>query len=393
MTWTGPADIKAQVQRWWDRGELLVAPTSLDSQFPRRLKLKAPTSGELSERFDEVRKWVASLREVPHLRIEMREFNHRVLGRNMIPAEIWIDTLDDALAVISKRKEAQQFHSMLKGSQLRCPASCDWLLKRPIRALSLKSDWERILDTVLWIQANPRPTIYLRQVPLSGIDTKFIESHRGVLTELLDLVLPPELINAQFTGLSAFATRYGFRDKPPRIRFRILDSAHAILPTSGEQDITLDRDTFAELHPPVSIVFITENEINFLSFPPMPNSMIIFGSGYGFDLLGAAHWLHACDLFYWGDIDTHGFAILHGARAYFPRMKSLMMDETTLLAHRMFWGTEATPHPAYELHNLTVEEQTLYTKLKTNAFAPSLRLEQERIEWKYVAAELMKLVI
>lgn len=64
------------------------------------------------------------------------------------------------------------------------------------------------------------------------------------------------------------------------------------------------------------------------------------------------------------------------------------MDEQTLLAHRMFWGIEATSHPASELRNLTVEEQTLYTKLKTIAFAPNLRLEQERIEWGYIACVL-----
>ena len=37
---------------------------------------------------------------------------------------------------------------------------------------------------------NPRPNIYLRQVDLPGLHTKFIEAHRGVLAELLDLALP-----------------------------------------------------------------------------------------------------------------------------------------------------------------------------------------------------------
>lgn len=40
-----------------------------------------------------------------------------------------------------------------------------------------------------------------------------------------------------------FAKRYGFRDRPLRIRFRVLDPAHALLPPRDEaQDITLDAE-------------------------------------------------------------------------------------------------------------------------------------------------------
>ena len=33
--------------------------------------------------------------------------------------------------------------------------------------------------------------MYLRQVDVPGVDTKFIERHKGVLTELLDVQLDP----------------------------------------------------------------------------------------------------------------------------------------------------------------------------------------------------------
>ena len=56
------------------------------------------------------------------------------------------------------------------------------------------------------------------------VDTKFIESHRDVLIELFDLVLPPEAIDRSATGAFGFCQRYGFLDKPLRIRFRLLDA-------------------------------------------------------------------------------------------------------------------------------------------------------------------------
>ena len=128
--------------------------------------------------------------------------------------------------------------------------------------------------------------MYLRQVDIPGVHSKFIEAHRGVLAELLDLALPPEAIDPTASGVSQFARRYGFRDKPLRIRFRVLDPEHrTLLPGGLAQDITLDAESFARLDPNVARVFITENEINFLAFPQVKDSLVIFGAGYGFEML------------------------------------------------------------------------------------------------------------
>ncbi|MEA3086393.1 MAG: hypothetical protein QOC89_4090, partial [Paraburkholderia sp.] len=45
-----------------------------------------------------------------------------------------------------------------------------------------------------------------------------------------------------------------------------------------EQDVTLDAASFARLDLNVSRIFITENEIDFLAFPPIGDSMVVFGA-------------------------------------------------------------------------------------------------------------------
>jgi hypothetical protein len=175
-------------------------------------------------------------------------------------------------------------------------------------------------------------------VDIPGVHTKFIEAHRGVLAELLDIVLPPEAIDPTVSGATRFAKRYGFREKPVRIRFRILDPQCAILSCRLAQDITLDSESFVRLSPDVTRVFITENEINFLAFPEVKESLVIFGAGYGFDTLGEAEWLKRCRIYYWGDIDTHGFAILDQLRSCFDNVESFLMDRSTLLAFEAQWG-------------------------------------------------------
>ena len=281
----------------------------------------------------------------------MREFRHRVFGTNTVPDEVWMDSADDAL--------------------------------------ELGNEWSRLLQIVSWLHAHPRPGVYLRQVDIPGVHSKFIEAYRGVLTELLDLVLPPEAVDAMASGASQFALRYGFRDKPLRIRFRMLDPEHARLATGPEQDITLDAASFARLDPGITRVFVTENEINFLAFPKIKDSLVIFGAGYGFAMLAQASWLARCQLHYWGDIDTHGFAILDQLRAQFDHVESFLMDRATLLAFEPQWGEEAM-QSLRELPRLKPEERALYDDLRDNRLRKRLRLEQEKIGFHWVESALSK---
>ena len=391
MRWTTPTDLQAQVHKLWDRGLLLASVAGGESVFPRRLALKGPDSRALGERFSEVRDWIAGLVANEGLyRIEWRSVNHRVLGANRIPSAIWIDTLEQALGLIGKHRAAERFAGMVERTRETRAELIPWLAKRPLRALALAEEWPQLLAIVDWLSKHPRPEVYLRQVDLPGVHTKLIEGHRTVLAELFDLVLPEEAIDATHTGAFGFCRRYGFLDKPARVRFRMLDPTVRLLPMASDQDITLTQAAFSSLAPPVTTVFITENEINFLAFPNVRDSMVIFGAGYGFANLATVHWLQEKNILYWGDIDTHGFAILNQLRGFFPHTVSFLMDRETLLAHRQFWGSEPQPQTG-DLLRLTTEEQTLYDQLRQHTWGVSVRLEQEKIGFRYLAAALQKL--
>ena len=388
MSWTTPAELRAQVQRLWDRGDLLRAAVTDAVSWPLRLSLKTPGASDLSDRFEAVRDWVRAVADTPQVRIEWREWNHRVQGTQQLPAAVLLDTLQDALAFIGKGRQAQRFEAVWQQTAAMQPPLLAWLARRPIQTLDLADRWERLLDVVAWPQAHPRPGVYLRQVDVPGVDSKFIEAHRGVLAELLDLALPPEVVETHATGVAQFTRRFGFLDKPVRIRFRLLDPALPSLPgCEGLPDITLDSASFAALVLPVQRVFITENETNFLAFPPAADAIAVFGAGYGWEALARASWLHRCQLHYWGDIDTHGFAILDQLRGYFPGAASFLMDRETLLAHRLHWGEE--PDPArHDLSRLTTEEAAVYDDLRFDRHQPRLRLEQERVGFGRVKERL-----
>jgi len=390
MTWTRPVDLRAQVQKLWDRGELLASLVTGESLFPKRLVLKSPTSAEMADHFEEARIWVSELRVMPHCRVDMREFKHRVFGANAVPHEVWIDTVEDALALIGKQRDVARFTELIDVTRKRQPRLLGWLANRPMRALELFNEWSLLLDIVVWLQAHSRPGVYLRQVDIPCVHSKFIEAHRAVLAELLDIVLPPALIDPTASGTSQFAKRYGFCDKPVRIRFRVLDPEHALSRGAFLQDITLDAESFARLDPKVARVFITENEINFLAFPQVKDSLVIFGAGYGFEMLSKAEWLSHCRIHYWGDIDTHGFAILDQLRSQFDHVESFLMDRNTLLTFELLWGEEKE-QTLRDLPRLNPEERALYDDLRDNQIRKNLRLEQERIGFEWVESALSAL--
>ena len=398
MAWTSPADLRAQVHKLWDKGALLSPLVSLSpageragvraesESFPLRLKLTTPSSTDLATRLPEVRLWAADLRQHGvHYRLTERAVRHREVGNQNVPEAAWLDSIEAATAYIGKTKEAQRFTALVARTAECQPALLPWLVKRPLTALALAAEWPRLLAVVAWLQAHPRPGIYLRQVDIAGVDSKFIETQRSVLAELLDIALPPEAIDPSATGASQFARRYGFQDKPLRIRFRLFDGS------AFGSDISTTQAAFERLDLPISQVFITENEVNFLAFPPLPGSMVVFGAGYGFEVLTGAAWLHRCAVHYWGDIDTHGFGILDQLRTKLPHVQSLLMDRATLLAHADHWGEEPTPL-LRNLPWLTAEESALFDDLRDNRLRPRLRLEQERVGFGWVERALADLV-
>jgi hypothetical protein len=309
--WSTLADLRGQLERYWDSGRLLAASLQKESLFPLELKLRGPDRRAFSERFDEVRQWIRELESDGRFQIGWVEINHRVLGRNRIPTRISVPNERDALTLIGKADEAKRFHALCDVTLETLPELSAWLTRRPLAALENAGDWARIMAVLNWFRGQARSGLYLRQLDIAGVDTKFIEARKVLLTELLDIVLPPDMLDVTAIGARNFERRYGLTSKPSQVRFRILDRRFSI---QGLTDLAVPASEFATLELPVERVFITENEINGLTFPSVPGSLVIFGLGYGLERLSEVRWLHRRALHYWGDIDTYGFHILVGQK-------------------------------------------------------------------------------
>ncbi|MGS0687767.1 Wadjet anti-phage system protein JetD domain-containing protein [Nakamurella sp. GG22] len=391
--WTEPADVLDVLRRRWRAGTWLTAMATSQPWEPVAVPLRGPTATDLADRYDDVLRWVSGWRRAQKggLRLDFHSVGGRRVGVNELPRRVWLDRREQVFTVLGVQGEAATYLQLVRAERERAPRLVDWMLANPHQVLDAAAEWDRLVSIVLWTDAHgsgpdavdgSRP--YLRQIDLPGVDTKFIEERRGILARLLDAQLEPARID-QSAQRSDLVRRYRFRAKPQYLRFRFLDG----VPTGfgGFSELTVRLDEMQSRPLPVSRIYVVENEITYLAFPAVPDAAVVFGGGYAVGRLTALRWLGDRELHYWGDLDTHGFAILNVMRRRFPQTRSLLMDRKTLLDHESQWVRE--PDPTSErLELLNSAESDLYQDLVENSFGPAVRLEQERIRFSAITNEL-----
>jgi hypothetical protein len=377
--WTRPSDVREAVRRKWPA--LLANFLAGQSWEPLAVPLRGPGPAEIGERLADVQTWAAEWDRAGRgpLRVECKKVGGRLIGTNHIPCRAWLDGYDQAWEFLGTRQQVRQLTAIAAQTKAECPRVTGWVERHPVKALDLASSWTYLLATVRWVDERQLAGMYIRQVDVPGVDTKFIDKHKRVLTELLDLQLGLVRIDA---AAPDFEGRYGFRRKPDYVRLRTVAAG------APYTELTVRVDELTGPPQGVTHAYIVENEITYLAFPLVPDAIVIFGGGYAVNILTRLDWLVTLDLAYWGDLDTHGFAILNRLRHRFPRARSILMDHETLLAHRSQWVSEPTPTRA-ALDLLTPAEQNLYQALIAGTFGPTIRLEQERVNFAWLEQALL----
>jgi hypothetical protein len=346
----------------------------------------------MAARLGEVQAWAGQWQR-PYrtpVRIEHARVGGRVIGSNAIPCRVWIDSYEELWSLLGVSRDVRRFTELAEATREECPQLVPWMTAHPMQVLGLEASWVKIVGTVRWIDEQQQPGTYLRQVDVPGVDTKFIEQHRGVLASLLDLQLDPARVDPDVPRPD-FTGRYRFRKKPQYVRFRLPPAGISLGWGSSSEltftEMSLRADELTAAPPGVTTAYVLENEITYLAFPAVAGALVIFGGGYAVSALESLGWLADIDLHYWGDIDTHGFAILNRLRRRFPHAKSMLMDRETLLAHSGQWVTEPNPTDT-RLDLLDPAEDALYRDLVSHALGPSVRLEQERVRFAAIEEAL-----
>lgn len=377
-----PEDIQKQLIRRFRSKHRDWLAASINSEhlehamWPLEINLSIPTEREARQQFEDVQAWVAAWRSWHGCgSIQWIERHWPILGTQCVPGKLVLGSPADVAqwsGETDRWNRAQQRFAEF----IACWPQLADTLPRYFHLLADydDSDFQRLIKLIDWIEKNPSSGLYPRQLPVSGLDTKWLENRKSILANLVAAVrceCPDEKDFYQLCGLV---------EPQSLIRSRILDDSLR-KQVGGLGDISVPWEQLARVDLPATKVIFVENLQTGLAFGELPGAVVIMRLGYAVDVLDRLPWATNARCFYWGDIDTHGFAILNRARSYIPKMKSLLMDEETLRDHQHLWVEEKTQCSAEALPLLTDSEQKVYQALKRNTWGQNIRLEQERIAW------------
>jgi hypothetical protein len=372
-----PTEIKEQCLKWWNA--VLIAVFNGQDFFPKEISRigKVQTKDILDnildyrQAIDQLKKQSKEQKNYGYT-ISWEERNFNKIGRNPVPGKITFNTVEDYLKFTNKEKE---YHSFLEQATLisqTIPQLQGWIVQNSIKVIEHRQ-WPDTLKVCAYFLQNPQPNLYIRQLPIA-VHTKFIKEENEALFRSLLEYLIPEYIQLNETR---FEKRFNLKYAEPLIRIRFLDKS--LSPLAGVSDISIPISEFRNYYCSCRNIFVTENLMNFLTLPDLPNTIALWsGGGFNVSYLQDISWLTTKQVYYWGDIDAHGFQILHQFRTYFPNTQAVMMNQETLTAFIKETGTGVAAK-IHQLSTLTAAERELYTYITPTC----IRLEQEKITQDY----------
>lgn len=383
-----PQEIKAQALKWWK--PFLQSHLRGEDFFPRNIdrigKIKSSAVreniNELQTQLDELYKNSKEKSGFGYV-INKEDVRFRRTGSHSLPQSITFESSEDFIAFIGKKKE---WNSFLHGNNLiqnEIPNLKEWVLNNPQVVIENDGKWPSLIKVCKYFLTDPKPDLYIRQLPID-LHTKFIEHNEIVIKSLLDFLIQDAIKDVSEKSIHK---RYHLKYDEPTVRVRILDKQLMI---GGLSDIRIPLSDFEKLSINSNNLILTENKMNFLALPALFSTIAIWsGGGFMISYLRNVRWLHERNIFYWGDLDTHGFLILHQMRTYFPRTKSVMMDMETF-EHFKGEGVVAGEKISSEnLNTLNKAETEMFDFLRINNF----RLEQEKIRQEYADTFFRELFI
>lgn len=357
------------------------------SFFPLEVPFgKLNPAADLGELIDAVRELVSGSKDRQGIgySVLLADVRTRKYGLQRLPKRVFFDQEEDFVGFLGKRSEVADFKENVGLTRKRCPGLEVWMAANTSKMIEYAEEWSLLLEICAWFVAHPRPHCYSREIPVP-IHTKFIEQHTTVLGSMLKEVLPHD----HDPLAPDFHSRFYLKDKEAMVRVRISDPSLIQATGIPLPDFAVPVSLFYQLpFQAVPRVLIVENEITFLTIPPLPGTVLIWGLGNGVHLIAEAPWLHLGKrTLYWGDVDARGVTILGWLRRRLPEVRSLLMDLSTL---ERFPDAEVEDpeetSPEIEENLLTPKEWACYRAL--TAKRPRRRLEQERIPMEYAVSAI-----
>lgn len=293
-----------------------------------------------------------------------------LFGIYSVPSRVVIDSPSTAARLAGLTRDWERTVSLL--NRLTAGLADDFSHSILAHNASAWAGWsettaDQFIAVIHWLREHDTSEYYQRELPIMGVDTKWLEAHAGLV--------------------GAIAGTTSFKTKPVMVELKSLDP---VLPIAGNlHHLSADVKDLNGVSLSFDKVIVVENHTTFIALPELPRTLAVFGGG-----LSVSEKIGFIDsktpVWYWSDLDSAGFAILALVRAHLPQVRSVLMDIDTALAHLPF-AVEEPQATNVKTDLLTADELATFELLRERAEGSCLRIEQERIGFAWVTQKLQEL--
>ncbi|UDL06645.1 Wadjet anti-phage system protein JetD domain-containing protein [Marinobacter sp. CA1] len=368
-----PDDIAARLTRQWQSADLRERRLLSPETWPLRIAIGKPSAAEVRDRVSQVRQHLQHWRAVAVGLVEWQPVRFQSTSEAIDVPAFWVLQSPSQWVQAAGNHEVRREYDTLAHLASALDPRFHSLIVRRRSLVMDKPASDVILCGKVALQLQPgcargKP---LRALALAGIDSKFFERNRQLITQMLDILFDGQ---ASDTGLEAFL---GAEDEGHHWLL-VADLSGTLLPFAQMRVRAHELQT-APL--PGQRLLLVENERCLHQLPAIADTIAVLGSGLNLSWLQAP-WLSQKSTAYWGDLDTWGLTMLSRARDYLPNLTPLLMDQTTFERYRQQSAVEEPqPASAEAPSGLNCQEAALYQQL--------LHSERGRLEQEFLPVELV----
>lgn len=276
-----------------------------------------------------------------------KSWNAAGLGRQHLPDRLQVAGVD---ALVSLTGNTRYWRGLVRRFAVLVGASPAPAVREAAAAVlarwqDLDDDLSRVQAVVDWFLAHPSSGLMPRAVPVEGVHGKWLESHRTLVARLV-AAHRGDAAGQTLTTL----TDLGLVEREAQIRVRLPEGLRGWVDVPEDVPLTwsgacgLWAEELARSTPlPVTGVLLVENLETFLALPASPGRLLMWGAGYSARRWATLPWLADLPIWYWGDLDADGFAILSAVRSHLPQVRSVLMDEDAVRRWRHLATVDSNP--------------------------------------------------
>jgi len=288
--------------------------------WPIRIPLKPPTSAERSTDPVACHAWAKLWDHYTGAITIERSTLRFPTGLHAMPKTL---VLDGPLAAAS-------VHPSTRETWIRCGERLTHLQRafpkarfdRVIRRLTEMDadDLQRLVATVTWLDAHPTSGLMLRQLPIEGVDTKWLGKNNSLVLALLGAEDDPADEAANVTGGPASARmrlheRLGLRVPPDLIQIAVLDPELRSMVGGLRHFAASVEDLNASRLRPRTVVILENKETGYAITGDLAGTVVCHGAGFSIVNYARLTWIrNAPQVIYWGDIDAPGLQFVSDLR-------------------------------------------------------------------------------